>query len=386
MGVFEPSADLATRPEADIDLYVAPPTIANNYALTNLAPAVIDATEKSLSRGGTETVVYSNATPGVYYFGVKSEDQQAAEYAILAVFSERPFGGTDTNGNQHLIGFPTPMPIPDGSPESSRAALVLAVSSQPIKLHRVIVTNVINHELMTDLVGSLSHGGQFAVLHSHTCVTAPATSACETWTSYIYDDSAEGNVVPFPFLINPQVQHTDGPGTLNDFAGKDGAGQWQLTLVDNATNHVGTNVLLGLFLELQQNMASSLGITAIILGGACRDDFVDVPPDAVGMTVDVSIISATPPIQLTLQVCPTDGGACKNILVTNTLGGSITIDQTDLPPLQAGGSYVVRTCNLSTTPITVNLRASFNLSLNTITPVVTAEDHRGSTDPRRRRY
>ena len=38
MGVFEPSADLATRPEADIDLYVAPPTIPNNYALDEPGP------------------------------------------------------------------------------------------------------------------------------------------------------------------------------------------------------------------------------------------------------------------------------------------------------------------------------------------------------------
>ncbi len=139
MGVFEPSAELATRPEADIDLYVAPPTIPNNYALTNLDPAVVDAASKSLSRGGTETIVYSNATPGgIYYIGVKSEDQQAAEYAILGVFSRRPFGATDENGNQSLIGFPVPMPIPDGSPDTAgRVALVMAICAQPIPVRRV---------------------------------------------------------------------------------------------------------------------------------------------------------------------------------------------------------------------------------------------------------
>ena len=146
MGVFEPTAELATRPEGDIDLYLSPPSIPNNFALTNLDPAVVAATDKSQTRGGTETIIYSNATPGIYYIGVKSEDQQAAEYAILGVFSERPFGGSDTNGNQMLYGFPVPMPIPDGSPERSQAALVLAVCAAPIKLHRVIVTNVINHE------------------------------------------------------------------------------------------------------------------------------------------------------------------------------------------------------------------------------------------------
>ena len=72
------------------------------------------AADKSLSRGGTEMVVYSNAIPGIYYIGVKSQDQKAAEYAIMGVFSQLPFGTRDTNGDQHLIGIPTPAPIPDG--------------------------------------------------------------------------------------------------------------------------------------------------------------------------------------------------------------------------------------------------------------------------------
>jgi subtilisin-like proprotein convertase family protein len=372
-GVFQPTAEQATRPQADIDLYVAPPRNPANYSLTNLAPLAVRLASKSLSRGGTETIVYSNATPGIYYIGVKSEDHQAAEYALMGVFSELPFGSTDDQGNQHLLGFPTPMPVPDGSPQSSQASLVMAIAVQPIKLHRVVVTNVVAHELMTDLVSGLSHAGQFAILHNHTCVNDPITDGCETWTSYIYDDSAELNVGPSPFLFNPHVQHTDGPGSLVNFANTDGVGQWMLSMVDNATNHIGTNMSLQLFLELQQDMASSGGVTAVIQGGACRADYVDVPPEAVGMTVDLGVVSGTPPIKITLQICPAAGGDCKGILITNTLGGAVTVDQTDLPPLQAGGTYVVRTCNLDTRAVTVNLRAKFSLSLNTITPVVSVQ-------------
>src|ERR1039458_4788124 len=234
MGVFEPSADLATRPEADIDLYVAPPSIPNNFALTNLDPVVVAAASKSLLRGGTETIVYSNATPGVYYLGVKSEDQQAAEYALMGVFSELPFGTSDSNG-VHLVGIPLFQPIPDGSPQFPGVALIVAPNVDSLKVRRVIVTNVVTHELMSDLFGNLNHGAINAVLNNHTCVIDPATTGCQTWTSYIYDDSAEHNVGPDPSLINPHVQHTDGPGSLNDFAGKEGLGQWLLTMVDNAT-------------------------------------------------------------------------------------------------------------------------------------------------------
>ena len=197
MGVFEPSADHATRPEADIDLYVAPPTIPNNYALTNLDPAVVEAADKSLSRGGTETIVYSNATPGIYYIGVKSEDQQAAEYAIMGVFSELPFGSrttTATSFGRH----------PDVRADPGRVAATAGRRDdrgrsrlQPIKLRRVIVTNIIAHELMTDLLGNLSHGRGFCrPQQPHLRDRSGYGPLCQTWTSYIYDDSDERNVGP----------------------------------------------------------------------------------------------------------------------------------------------------------------------------------------------
>src|SRR5450759_4383940 len=134
-----------TRPQADIDLFVAPPTIPNNYALTNLDPAVVETASKSLQRGGTETIVYSNAIQGVYYIGVQSADQQAAEYALMGVFSEQPFGQQDSNG-VHLVGIPIYQPIPDGSPQLPGVATILAPNISSMKVRRVIVTNIVTHE------------------------------------------------------------------------------------------------------------------------------------------------------------------------------------------------------------------------------------------------
>jgi subtilisin-like proprotein convertase family protein len=370
MGVFEPTADAATRPQADIDLYVAPPTIPNNFALTNLDPAVVLAADKSLTRGGTETIVYSNAVPGVYYVGVKSEDQQAAQYAFLGVFSQLPFGTADSNG-VHLVGIPLNQAIPDGSPQFPGIADIVAVNIYSMKVRRVIVTNVLNHELMSDLIGGLSSGANSVVLNNHTCVIDPFTSACQTWTSYIYDDSSEHNVGPGPFLTNPDVQHTDGPGNLGNFAGINGKGQWLLNMVDNATNHVGTNISLQIFLERQPDLTN--GVTFTLQGNSCRDDFVDVPENATSLTIAVSIVSATGPVDLSVSLCPLYGDTCKTIQVTNGLGGSVTISETDLPPLQPGTTYRVETCNLDGTPITVHLLATFGFSFNTFIPILTEQ-------------
>ena len=368
-GVFQPSADRAARPEADIDLYVAPPSIPNNAALTNLAPAVVDAATKSLGRGGTETIVYSNAIPGVYYLAVKSEDQQAAEYALLGVFSRNPFSSGDSNG-VHMIGIPTLQPIPDGSPELPGVASILGIAVDSLMVRRVIVTNIVNHELIGDLIAGLSHGADYAVLNNHTCVREDASGPCQVLTSYIFDDSSELNVGPdpnFPY-VNQYVQHTDGPGSLDAFAGKDGQGQWMLTMVDNATNHIGTNIALSIFLERQEDLTGN-GVIATIRAGACRNDFIEVPADAISLTVTVAVVSATGPIDYTIEVCPLAGGGCQQTEVTNALGGAVTIDQTDIPPLQAG-TYRVRVCNRATTDITVNIRVVLRYSSLTVHPFV----------------
>ena len=112
----------ATRPEADIDLYVT-----QDPSITNLNPVAISNALAgnaggfglnnnggvSLSQGGTEFVFFTNSAPGqVYYVGVKSEDQMASEYAFLPVFTDVPFSSLDQNGNQIVHGFLLPMPTP----------------------------------------------------------------------------------------------------------------------------------------------------------------------------------------------------------------------------------------------------------------------------------
>ncbi|MGD0088268.1 MAG: S8 family serine peptidase, partial [Verrucomicrobiota bacterium] len=121
MGVFGGSVANATRPEADIDLYVSTdPTLTNlnpvaisnavvgtQVGATTAGPTFMGA---SLSRGGTEFVVDTNSQANqVYYIGVKSEDQMASEYGFISIFSQIPFSQLQPNGSQVVTGLPVPV-------------------------------------------------------------------------------------------------------------------------------------------------------------------------------------------------------------------------------------------------------------------------------------
>jgi subtilisin-like proprotein convertase family protein len=331
----------ASRVEADIDLYVS-----RDPQLLDLSPQALANALKAVTRAGSETILLSNAIPGVYYVAVKAEDQRAAEYSLAAIISQSPFSETDENGNVTLRGIPAPAVIPDGKPILPGTATILAFAPDPtLRLRRVIVTNVLSHQLMGDLFGALTHQGDptFAVLNNHS-IDSAVTNAF-----FIYDDSQEHNV--------PGAQHTDGPGSLDDFAGKQSGQQWFLTMIDNAESHLGTNIALRIFLEKQQDLTN--GITATLNAGACRRDFVFTPPDITTLTVTVAILSGSGP--LSFEVCnlfdPTE--PCRTNYVTSA-GSVITLDRNDTPPVQGGG-YFVRVCNLGNAPVTIRILAQIDV-------------------------
>jgi len=99
--------DNATRIEADIEMYVS-----RDPGLTNLTPAaILLGADKSLSRGGTEFLIYSNAPPsGTYYVGIKSEDQEASEFGFLGIFSELRVFVKRREGERDIAGIAGPIP------------------------------------------------------------------------------------------------------------------------------------------------------------------------------------------------------------------------------------------------------------------------------------
>ena len=303
-GVFANSETNATRPEADIDLYVAGPNDPNAGALTNLDPGVIancvngmNGDSVSLGRGGTEFVIYTNSKPGdVYYIGVKSEDRMAAEYDFIPIFTDIPFGQLNGNGDQVVNGLNVPVPIPNGSPAHPQSAYVFAIAPMEMQIERVVVTNTIAHQNFGNLVGVLSHGyngaGQTGVtLNQHDEPASPPPPGPYTM---VYDDSGQRDF--------PGSQTSDGPGSLNNFVGQEALGVWILTETDNALTQTGS--VQRLTLLIQPHIPLTSGVTNTIPPLSWSYNYIDVPPGYTNLTVFGTNLPATsvPPLQMYLNV------------------------------------------------------------------------------------
>jgi subtilisin-like proprotein convertase family protein len=352
MGVFADSQANATTLEADIDLYVT-----TDPSITNLDPAAISncvvGTQvgaapgpsfagASLGRGGTELVVDTNSqsrAPNVYYIGVKSERQVAAEYGFISIFSAEPFSQMDTNGNETVIGHPVPVEIPGGSPALPGFTNVFAFAIYPIQARAVIVTNELYAEDLGDLVGSIYHSGLSVILNNHTLpVNGPG------FYSAIYDDSGQGG---FPGSI-----HSAGPGSLHDFIGKDGSGVWVLHESDNATGF--SNSVENLTAIIQPHVNSALGTEAFAVpAGGWFYDFVDVPPGATSMTVTATNTPplANPPLELFVKLgsAPTTNSFDAMTVINNPGPGGTEWGTVTLGPPLASGRYFIGIFNPSAT-------------------------------------
>ena len=185
MGVYAADVDNATTPGADIDLYVttdsnlltlSPVTISNCINGTQIGasagtPPVFNGA--SLNLTGTQFVVDTNSTYSqVYYIGVYSERQMAAEYDFLSVFTATPFSEMN-NGNEIINGIPLPNAIPDGSPKYPGLAYTFGLALYPMEVGQVIVNDVIVHQNYGDLIGTLNHNGTSAVLNNHDELGSP---------------------------------------------------------------------------------------------------------------------------------------------------------------------------------------------------------------------
>ncbi|MBI4657312.1 MAG: S8 family serine peptidase [Verrucomicrobia bacterium] len=338
--------------EADIDLYVS-----KDPALTNLTVAALDSAWRSVSRGGTESVVFTNAALGdIFYIGVKSEDQQASEYGLIAFSSDQPFETLD-NGSPVLRAFPIPAEVPDGVANNPGGVQLFAVGLTPSVIERVVVTMAIAHEDLGDLIGILSHEGNSSVLNNHTLNEGFFSGT----NVFIYDDSTFR-----PVLFS---QRTDGPGSLNNFAGQTGSGVWMLNMVDNSPTHTGR--VAALTIRIQPLFGGDLGAAgpAGLNGTVGPNDrtcfFHDVPPEATNLIVRVSQLTGPVELMIRREKVP-DTNQFDKTLPISPPGGELTLDLDDEPfPLKAG-RYTICLFNPSLTA-TVNFHISSVAELGLLT-------------------
>ncbi len=335
---------------SDIDLYVS-----KDPRLVDLVPAVVDSAWSSVTRGGTEYVVFTNAAIGdVYYIGVKSEDQQGAEYGLIALSSDQPFE-ENQNGARILHGMPVPQTIPDGTANNPGRATVIAIGISPITVQRVTVTNVLSHEDVGDLSVILDHERDSVVLHNHTLNNGfPSV----TNAFFVYDDQG--------FSQGFGTRRSDGPGSLNDFAGASGTGVWIMNFIDNAPSHTGRAESVTLRIEPFQNAdlgaAGSAGIDGTVGPEGTTCYYVDVPPEATNLIVNVSQVSGPLELFISHGGLPTPESFDKSMLI-NPPGGTLMYGAQDEPVPLGVGRYFVCLHNPNLTTVNFHIGTEFQLGV-----------------------
>ncbi len=324
--------------EGDIDLYVS----RGNSNLLNLDPAALAAAARSLDRGGTEMVAFEDAAPGeVFYVGVKAEDQMTAEYGLIGLSSDQPFGNLLPDGSYLMYARPAPRVIPDGAPEAPGAALMFGVGVYPMTVGRVLVYQDFIHEEAGDLWGNLSHAGRFAVLNNH----SPLPPASNGVFRAVYDDT--GNA------IEPLARRTDGPGSLVDFIGSRAEGVWQFTMVDNALGHTGRVESLSLRLFPARDLLGGTFVT--LLPNQFDIFYVDVPADASLLRILLSQMTLPVDVFVRYDFPPTLTEFDKSARIPPP-SGELTVGPTDVPPLRPG-RYFVGVFNPNAVATTFYIRA-----------------------------
>ncbi len=290
---MSPNLSTPRHRAADIDLYVS-----RDSNLTNLEPAVLDAAFRSTDRGGTEYVIFDDAKVGkdeVFYIGVKSEDQMAAEFGLVGLSTDNANGFLGDDGTIYML--PLPAVIPDGSAANPGGVSIFGVyPGMPYDyVRKVTATSIIHHEEVGDLWGQLSHDRDAVVLNNHTLFEGTTSDPYPTDFVFIYDDELE------PSRIMPTSIPTDGPGSLNDFKWQPAMGVWQFDMVDSALTFTGLveRLILKVDKAYNLNLAGIDGIHVEIKPNESEEFVINVPFNATNMIVELTDMSG--PVDVHIQ-------------------------------------------------------------------------------------
>jgi|GEM_PF-1327090 len=369
-----PNLARARNADADIDLFMtrsslAYPSVSGAGGITNLEHLVLSDpnTMRSTNRGGYELISLDDSFIGeVFYVGIKSEDQQGGSYGFFAAATQQPFQTNGSNGGINIAFFPAPMDIADGAPEAPQGVTLYGISTTNVLMRSLIMSNVISHENLGDLVVTLTHNGRSVTLNNHTISPGAAPVG--------------GGLVTHNLVADDFRNPPDGPGDVTDFLGDDSVGLWILEIFDNAPFETGTVDYAELYVMPFTNYVNTnVGVyyrTVTLQAGQSFVDFLDVPVYATNLDIDV--IGGLPPgpvapgqgveIYAANGIVPAagGGGGVASVVDLDSLDTipHLRISPTTTPPLTAG-RWNTRVVNNSSGTITITnrLTLSFDLSI-----------------------
>jgi len=333
-----PNLSRPRNTDADIDLYVS-----QNPALFLLTDKVVQKADKSVGRGGTETIIYTNSYANeVYYIGVKSEDQQAADFGFYGIAQQAPFSTQNGDGSVTAEGTSLPVMIPDSvsGPPALVFAFLFSPNNPEMKIRRVTVQDGVAHGNPADLYGTLQHDGLQVVLNHY---SGPPGGFTNTYDD-LHEDPASGDL------------SSDGPGSLIDYANQPGQGLWLLTEADSALVQSGEVTQFQVTVDPQPPLT---GFFVTIQPNGWFDDYVVVPNDATNLIISAVYKSGGGPIGIYLtnfdDINTGDYGS-NNI---NPPGGFLSLgtnppphNPVPYPPLE-GGLWFYGIYNQGSTPVTL---------------------------------
>jgi subtilisin-like proprotein convertase family protein len=370
-----PNLSIPRNTSADIDLYVS-----TNSQLTNLVDSVVQAADKSVGRTGTETIIYNNSVKNeVYYIGVKSEDQQAADFGFYAVAQQAPFSTANSDGSITATGTGLPVYIPNAASPITGMVFAFMVNPNPLaqQIRQVTVELGIAHPSPSDLYGTLQFSGLNTVLNHNSGQTNGFTN--------VYDDLQEN---PYSSDVT-----SDGPGSLTQYVGKSMNGLWLLTEADNFLGQTGNVTVYSVTAYPQPPLS---GFFVSLGSDQWFDDYILVPNDATNLIISAVYESegtnaaGDGPIGIYLTNYPDLSLSDYGVSNIAPPGGSLDLGTTnpapnwpDAPPL-AGGTWYYGIYNAGSEPVTLYVVVQIQESLtpnlvqnyvNTTSTLLTTDGH-----------
>ena len=275
-----PNLSIPRNSSADIDLYVSTNQVD---PLTNF-PMFVQTAVKSVGRTGNESIVISNSVANqVYYAGVKSEDQQAADFGFFAVAQQAPFSGQNADGSITATGVTTPpVVIPDATSPQPALAFAFMVNPNPLEtmIRRATVSLGIYHPSPDDLYGTLQFDGLYTILNAYSS-SSTDTNGIDNVYDDLQEDPASGDIITDGYSA--------GYAGLMQYAGLDANGLWLLTEADRAIGQSGLITNFSVTVDLQPPQLGGFVISNLC-GQQWYDSYIDVPNDATNLIITATFI------------------------------------------------------------------------------------------------